>query len=297
MLSSARKSSTSNRRRMYRLAVGESKKITVYSAEAKVTVGVMRSGYTAKTHKPMKASKGVEKSCRRKARRKRGQRRGKERSRGRQPRSSSPPSTQPSKRVASNRSIVRCSRMFTYWTKRRQRVVNLVKGWQKFFGSSSSCKWDYGSRIKSDDVMKTIRTVWQEAVDSLQRHRHMGPIIRAQYFCRTFGAFVDSHTGHKKAINDFASLLDELEIGGLMPNDEPEKDRVQLEAFHKRIQHLSGRALRCKKCKTVVTKPWCKKCKIKVVDDGKKNVKVSSGYSTPTNASSLRRANAIRRKP
>jgi len=104
MLSFAR-GRTSCRRQSLRLAIGANKKIMVHSAEQGVTVGVMRIGVLTvhSSHPALKASEGVEKSCRTR-RRKRGLRVGKDRSRGGKPRRSPPirppnpkPPSEPSK--------------------------------------------------------------------------------------------------------------------------------------------------------------------------------------------------------
>jgi len=83
----------SRRRRMYRLAMGENKKIMAYSAEHQCTVGVLNFTLRGDFRGAMKASKGAEKSCLRKRRRKRGLRKNVRRSRGRHPRRSELPAT------------------------------------------------------------------------------------------------------------------------------------------------------------------------------------------------------------
>jgi len=275
---------TSTRRRMYRLAVGENKKITAYPAEGHVTVGVMRFKTRAiESQVPAKADKGVEKSCRLRARRQRGQRKGKKRSRGGKPRSNSSRPTPNVRSVASTRSITRTGRMFSYWAKRQKRLVNLLKNHQKVFQGCATVKGDYSSRLDGNEILSSIRTEWQSQVNSLMSHVKMGPIIRAQYYGRSFFSFRDSHTGHKKAKEDWLSLLDHLEVAGLNPNCDDEEDHRRISSFLKRVRSLSSvKALRCANCRSFVNQQmFCPKCRRKVKTEEIKKTRTSSGYSAP----------------
>jgi hypothetical protein len=79
---------SSLRLREGRLVLGANKKIRIYSAEGSVTVGVIRHVFNPNvSSRPLKASKGAERSLPRRARGSRGLRRGKGRARGRHPRS------------------------------------------------------------------------------------------------------------------------------------------------------------------------------------------------------------------
>jgi len=276
---------TSRRRRMYRLAVGERKKITAYSAECQVTVGVMRFGIgISRSSGAVKANKGVEKSCRQR-RRTRGQRKGKKRSRGCHPRLSV---TRPAQEPRSMpRTIKRTVRLFDYWGKKSKRLVNLAQNWGKVFEGRRSVKGDFGGFLEKEKCTEPIKILWHEHITRLSTIPRLGPMIRSQYYFRSFRTFLDSHTGHKEALNDFASLLGRLNDVGLKPDHNDEEDRRRLESFHKRIQKLSSKALRCPKCKLALIKPYCRSCKIRVkTEEAERKTKVTSGYSSPSNAAS-----------
>jgi hypothetical protein len=115
--------STSLRRREGRLALGANKKIKAYSAEGGITVGVMWFSISPLSHRPLKASKGVEKSCFKK-RRKRGLRKGKSRSRGRHPRRTTPPATSS---THTTRSVTHHLRFVTWAESVATRFGNRVK--------------------------------------------------------------------------------------------------------------------------------------------------------------------------
>jgi hypothetical protein len=129
MLGSLRKSCVSRRRRIFRLSTGVNRKSCYTRWMGSATVGVV-SVRGNKYGAQLKASEGVEKSCRNR-RSRRGQRRGKSRSRGRQPRSPPPlrPKPAPGSRLINHSgrkliwSVIARNKLDTYMRKKPSRPV------------------------------------------------------------------------------------------------------------------------------------------------------------------------------
>lgn len=123
---------TSFKRKQWRLVLGASKKIKIFSAEMGITVGVMGRAFKGtRPTRQRKREKGLKSpSVKIKRRRRRGLRRGKSRSRGRQPRSNSKPPRQPSSEMLwGPRRIRTHCRAFDYHELRLPPLKKRVGSW------------------------------------------------------------------------------------------------------------------------------------------------------------------------